>query len=77
MNNQERIGRLKESGDITSEEICTTIADVLKTHPLSVPFAVCISIITEWDHDGLTVPPYVCDFMRSIGGTLDFHFISL
>ena len=62
--------------DLVSEATCTTLADVLTTHPLTVSWGVWISISTKWDHRGLTVPPYVCDFMRTVGGTLDFSFVS-
>jgi|GEM_PF-2755520 hypothetical protein len=60
--------------ELRTKEVCQTLGEVFDSHPLTVPFGICVSMTTEYDHDGLTIPPYVCELLRKIGGTLDFFF---
>jgi predicted NAD-dependent protein-ADP-ribosyltransferase YbiA (DUF1768 family) len=35
-------------------------------------FGIWISLVTESDHDGVTVPIWICDLHQRIGGKIDF-----
>jgi len=40
-------------------------------------YGLWVSLGTNRDSDGLTVPKYVCDIYQKIGGTIDFSFTVL
>lgn len=62
---------------LDSEKVCTMLARVIKEHPISAPFGIWVSLVTEYDNDGLTVPSYVCSFFREVGGSIDFSFTNV
>jgi hypothetical protein len=60
--------------ELTDSVICNTVRQALSSCPLTAPYGIYVSLVTEKDSDGLTLPPFVCDFWRQIGGSLDFSF---
>jgi hypothetical protein len=35
-------------------------------------YGIWVSLVTESDHDGVTVPVWICDLHERIGGKIDF-----
>ena len=60
--------------ELSTPVVCDKVRRALASCPLSVPYGIYVSIVTENDSDGVTLAPYVCDFWRQVGGGLDFAF---
>ena len=61
--------------ELTSEKVCLNLRSALKKFPLSCEIGIWVSIISEYDNDGLRMPLYISEFFREVGGHLDFNFI--
>lgn len=59
---------------LTSPEICTDIALALASCPLRDNQSLYVSLATNSDSNGVHLEPYICEFWKQIGGTLDFSF---
>ena len=44
---------------------------------LEISYGIWVSLSTNRDMDGLTVPKHVTEFYKKVGGALDFSFICL
>jgi len=60
--------------ELSSSDICAALRQNLMDNPLKVPFGIYVSLVTERDSDGLSIPQYICNFWKEIGGSLDFSF---
>lgn len=60
--------------ELTDSVVCNTVRHALSSCPLTAPYGVYVSLVTENDSDGLTLPSFVCDFWRHVGGSMDFSF---
>ncbi len=60
--------------ELMEPDVCRRLEQLLEEHPLSVPYGIWVSIVTEYDSDGIILDPFICDFWRKIGGTMEFFF---
>jgi hypothetical protein len=60
--------------ELSGQAVCDAVRQALTVCPLTAPYGVYVSLVTESDSDGLTLPPFVCDFWRAVGGSMDFSF---
>jgi len=59
---------------LSTPEVCNIVQEALSSICLQVPYGLYISLTTMHDSDGLTLMPFICDFWKVIGGSIDFSF---
>ena len=63
--------------DVDSKKY-TELINYISQHPeINGKYGIYISLVTENDSDGLTVPAYIIELLREIGGELDFSYTSV
>ena len=61
--------------EISDKLNCLKLQKYLEKQAMQLSFGIWVSLVTDSDSDGLSIPTYVVDFLRSVGGTLDFSFV--
>jgi hypothetical protein len=59
---------------LSTPVVCEAIQYALLQCPLETPYGTYISLVTESDSDGVHLEPFICEFMRKVGGDVDFSF---
>ena len=62
--------------DIDSNEIAKKLGRLLKDVSIPFEYGICISLVTDRGRDTVRLAPFVSEFYRSIGGTVDFSVVS-
>lgn len=62
--------------DIDSKNVATKLEKLLNNMQIHFEHGVCISLVTDRGRDTVRLAPFVSEFYRSIGGTVDFSVIS-
>lgn len=60
--------------ELSDSTVCNAVRQALSSCPLTAPYGIYVSLVTENDSDGVTLSPFVCDFWRHVGGNIDFSF---
>ncbi len=60
--------------ELSSPAVCGIVSQALSSCPLTAPYGIYVSLVTEHDSDGVTLEPFICDFWRKVGGGMDFSF---
>ncbi len=62
--------------DIDSNEIAKKLGRLLKGVSIPFEYGIVVSLVTDRGRDTVRLAPFVSEFYRSIGGTVDFSVIS-
>ena len=62
--------------DFDNERIAKKLGRLLKDVSIPFEYGICISLVTDRGRDAVRLAPFVSEFYRSIGGTVDFSVIS-
>lgn len=62
--------------DFDNERIAKKLGRLLKDVSIPFEYGICISLVTDRGRDTVRLAPFVSEFYRSIGGTVDFSVVS-
>lgn len=62
--------------DFDNERIAKKLGRLLKDVSIPFEYGICISLVTDRGRDAVRLAPFVSEFYRSIGGTVDFSVVS-
>ena len=58
-------------------DLVQSLQAVLDGETLPEEHGIYVSMVTDRDNDGLRIAPFVSEFFRHVGGTIDFSFVSI
>lgn len=62
--------------DFDNEKIAKKLGRLLRGVSIPFEYGICISLVTDRGRDTMQIAPFVSEFYRFIGGSVDFSFVS-
>ena len=62
------------SVELSTSAVCDVVREALSSVSLNAPYGLYVSLTTMHDSDGISLEPFICEFWKAVGGSLDFSF---